>query len=260
MELSNALYYSLYENSIYIYIVRQECGKYFIGKTNSPSITINDIRDLAREYKQKWLLQYKPVQIIEIIHSFDPWDEDKITLKYMDKHGIKYVRGGSFTSVILSSEELFTIRAMISSANGKCSICDTSGHFKTNCPILTEFKDYEVIINSQDNTLLTTEDTNKTKNPNQNSPQIKSEYDQITSSAKEYMSNALLSIATTTNSIWQSWFGGTPAKCLRCGYSGHKTGNCNNEIKNLEDSLMFPDNKAYNPMFIGKNNSKYHDY
>jgi len=257
MELSNVLYYSLYENSIYIYIIRQECGKYFIGKTNTPSISIYDIHDLARQHKQNWLLQYKPIQINEIIHSLDPWDEDKITLKYMDKHGIDNVRGGSFNSVILSAEELFTIRAMISSANGKCSVCDALGHTKVNCPILTEFKDFEVIINSQDNTLLTPEETYKQEKTLQNSLEIKSGYDQITSSAKEYMSSALLSVATKTNSIWQSWFGAAQAKCLRCGYGEHKTGNCNNELKKIDDSLMFPGEKTYNPMFISKKNYDY---
>ena len=248
MELSNVLYYSLYENSIYIYIIRQECGKFFIGKTNTPSISISDVIKLANEHNLRWLLQYKPVAVIEVMHSLDTWDEDKITLKYMDKHGIENVRGGSFNSIILSSEELFTIRAMISGAKGKCSICSAIGHTKLNCPILTEFKDYEVVIKGQDDVLLTTEDTDKSLNTIKKPQPLG--YDQL-SSAKDYMSHALLKVATTTNSIWQSWFGGTPPKCLRCGYGGHKTANCNNEIKNCEDSLMFPDNKAYNPLFIG---------
>jgi len=259
MELSNVVYYSLYENSIYIYIIRQECGKYFIVKKNTPSITIYDITNLAREHKQKWLLQYKPVQIMEIIHSLDHWDEDKITLKYMDKHGIDNVRGGSFSAVILTSEEIFTIRTMISSANGKCSVCDALGHTKINCPILTEFNDYEVIINSRDNTLLTTEDTNK---PDKNTlpksdTKLVMGYDLISSSAKEYMSSAILSVSTATSSIWQSWFGSNKSKCLRCGHDGHKTGNCNNDIK-CEDSLIFPDNKAYYPMFIVEKTKNQH--
>jgi hypothetical protein len=250
MELSNVLYYSLYENSIYIYIIRQECGKYFIGKTNSPSITVSEITTLAKEHKQKWLLQYKPVNITEVIHSLDTWDEDKITLKYMDKYGIENVRGGSFNSVILSSEELFTIRVMISGAKGKCPICSALGHTKLNCPILTEFRDYEVVIKGQDDVLLTTADTDKSENNAAITKTEQTGYNQL-STAKDYMSSALLTVATTTSSIWQSWFGSASQKCLRCGYSGHKTANCQNDIKNCEDSLMFPDNKAYNPMFIG---------
>ena len=248
----------------------QECGKYFIGKTNSPSITVSEITTLAKEHKQKWLLQYKPVNIIEVIHSLDTWDEDKITLKYMDKYGIENVRGGSFNSVILSSEELFTIRAMISGAKGKCPICSAVGHTKLNCPILTEFKDYEVVIKGQDDVLLTTADTYKSANNaniannSNNTITAKSQqsgYNQL-STAQEYMSSALLTVATTTNSFWQSWFGSGTQKCLRCGYSGHITANCQNDIKNCEDSLMFPDNKAYNPMFVARNNNinnKYDD-
>lgn len=248
MELSNVVYYSLYENSIYIYVIRQDCGKYFIGKTNTPNITLGDIQKMAKTQNHKWLLNYKPIQIQEIIHSLDAWDEDKITLKYMDKYGIDNVRGGSFNSIILKHEELTTIRTMISSAKGCCSICYSTGHIKLNCPMLFEFQDYEVVIKDKNDDVLITTQQNDKQLPTSNN---------IISGDKirESLSIALSSATQATSSIWQSWFGNglaytsqTP-KCLRCGFGGHKTSQCFNEIKNCEDSLMFPDNKSYNPLF-----------
>ena len=238
MELSNVLYYSLYENSIYIYVIRQECGKYFIGKTDGPRIAVADIQELAKKNNQRWLLNYRPYEIQELIHSLDTWDEDKITLKYMDKYGIDNVRGGSFNSVSLSSEELNTIRAMIASAKVQCPICNSHGHTKSNCPMLSEFRDYEVVIKDQTEFITTTHNANT-----------------VAIGTVKYISNAISSAAQTTNTLWQSWFGSgniisTP-KCIRCGYGGHKTGQCINEIKISEDSLMFPDNKKYNPLFKG---------
>jgi hypothetical protein len=230
MELSNVLNHSLYEHSIYIYVIRQECGKYFVGKTNTPSITIQEIKQMAIENKQQWILQYRPAQIIEIINSHDPWDEDKITLKYMNKYGIENVRGGSFNSFILSPNEFTTIRNMIFSAKGKCPICNLIGHNKQCCPMVFEFNDYEVVIFDNNDIILTTEpklltdDINLIKNKNQ------------ISDTSSYLSNTLLSIATTTNSLFNSWFrSGNKSKCLRCGMSGHKTGNCINELEKKDE-------------------------
>jgi hypothetical protein len=256
MEVSNALYYSLYENSIYIYVISQDCGKFFIGKTNTPNVLIEDIKELAKKHNLRWLINYKPFRIHEIIHSLDTWDEDKITLKYMDKYGIDNVRGGSFNSIILADEELATIRNMISSAKGCCPICNSTGHIKTNCPMQSEFKDYEVIIKDKnDNVLITTpinDNSSTGTNTSTNINRMSAE------TIRASLSNAISSAALATNSLWNSWFGATglasqqnQAKCLRCGFAGHKTGYCFNEIKNCEDSLMFPDNKSYNPLFKG---------
>jgi hypothetical protein len=250
MELSNVLYYSLYENSIYIYIIRQECGKYFIGKTNTPSITIPEIITLSKEHKQQWLLQYRPSQITEIIHSLDPWDEDKITLKYMDKYGIDNVRGGTFNSVVLSANELATIRAMISGAKGVCPICGIIGHAKSNCPMLSEFRDYEVIIKDKDDVIITTDTNQHPENAKTGS--IPGGFNLSDTFTTEYFSNTLLSVATATNSLLNSWFRTESPKCLRCGFGGHKTGACQNQLIKCEDSLIFPDNKKYNPIYKSK--------
>jgi len=245
MELSNVLYYSLYEHSIYIYTIRQECGKYFIGKTNRATITIDDILQNAKETQNKWVIQYKPAQIIELIHSLDTWDENKITLKYMDKYGIENVRGGSFSSSVLSTSELATIRAMIANAKGICTICDIQGHTKTNCPIISEFNDYEVVIKDKNDIIISTLEQSNKNNYESSISACEN------TSISDYVANTFISATNVANNILTSWFGYTKQKpkCLRCGISSHKTESCMNEIKNGEDSLIFPDNKIYNPIY-----------
>lgn len=45
-----------------------------------------------------WTKKYIPIKVIELIPDCDDYDEDKYTLKYMQKYGINNVRGGSFVN------------------------------------------------------------------------------------------------------------------------------------------------------------------
>jgi hypothetical protein len=46
-------------------------------------------------------MKYKPIELIELLPNCDDYDEDKHTIKYMDKYGIDTVRGGSFVLIQL---------------------------------------------------------------------------------------------------------------------------------------------------------------
>jgi len=78
---------------VYIYVLQLTDGKYYIGKTNYPNFRIE------QHFKSgcsSWTIKYYPLRIVEIISNCDDYDEDKYIRKYMDKYGIKNVRGGSF--------------------------------------------------------------------------------------------------------------------------------------------------------------------
>ena len=70
-----------------------------------------------------WTKKYKPLKVIEIIPNCDDYDEDKITMQYMDKYGINNVRGGSFVSVKLDKSTIDTLRKMSNGTNNKCFVC-----------------------------------------------------------------------------------------------------------------------------------------
>ena len=100
------------------------------------------IPSLAEHFK--WVSgsrKYKPIKVLELLSNCDNFDEDKYTLKYMEKYGINNVRGGSFCEVKLSEENKNTIKKMLDGSTDKCYICGENGHFANKCP-----HDYDKIL------------------------------------------------------------------------------------------------------------------
>ena len=101
---------------VYIYILQLEDNsplhgyKYYIGKTTQPEIRLESHFNSNGSY---WTKKYKPIKVLEIIPNCDEYDEDKYTLKYMEKYGINNVRGGSFCEIKLNKENIITIKKMI---------------------------------------------------------------------------------------------------------------------------------------------------
>jgi len=115
---------------VFIYILELEHSKYYIGKSNNLE---NRILDHFSSLGAEWTRLHKPIKVIETI-SGDDFDEDKYTLKMMEKHGIDNVRGGSFCQIILSLCDIDTITRMLRGASNKCYKCGQTGHFINSCP------------------------------------------------------------------------------------------------------------------------------
>jgi hypothetical protein len=118
-------------NNYSIYVLKLQSGKYYIGKTKD---TIKRINDHIDTYGSGWTKKYKPIELYELIPNCDPFDEDKHTLKYMEKYGISNVRGGSFCEIQLSEANIVTLKKMLNGSSDKCYNCGTLGHFINNCP------------------------------------------------------------------------------------------------------------------------------
>jgi hypothetical protein len=115
---------------VFLYILQLEQQKYYIGKTTNTQFRL-DMH--FNSHGSEWTKKYKPVQIVEIIPNCDDYDEDKYTIKYMEKYGINNVRGGSFCKIKLREENKTTLKRMITGTTDKCFICGEKGHFAKEC-------------------------------------------------------------------------------------------------------------------------------
>lgn len=115
---------------MYIYVLECDLYKYYVGKTDN----------VCKRYNQhlegkgaEWTKLFKSIKIIELKESINVFDEEAKTLEYMLKYGIDNVRGGSYTQIVLSSEQISLINSTIRNANGSCLTCGAPGHFSKYC-------------------------------------------------------------------------------------------------------------------------------
>lgn len=114
---------------LYIYILKLQQGKYYVGKTSNPYFRIESH---FNSEGSEWTKINKPVELLELIEG-DDYDEDKYTKIYMDKYGIDNVRGGSYSSVKLDKETKNQLIKISNSTNNRCFKCKKDGHFAKDC-------------------------------------------------------------------------------------------------------------------------------
>ena len=115
---------------VYIYVLRLEQGKYYVGRSDTP---LKRIKEHFKGKGCRWTKLYSPIKVKKIIGNCDPFDEDKYTLKYMDRYGVMNVRGGSFSSLKLCGSTIKFIRKLLDGSRGRCYKCHNSGHFASTC-------------------------------------------------------------------------------------------------------------------------------
>jgi predicted GIY-YIG superfamily endonuclease len=116
----------------FVYVLKLQDGKYYAGKSSDP-----DRRFLEHKYgtASEWTKQYKPIMpAIQEIPITSEHDETNITKDLMKKYGIDNVRGGPWTTVVLSEEEKSFIQKQIHSESDECYGCGESDHFVKECP------------------------------------------------------------------------------------------------------------------------------
>jgi hypothetical protein len=129
---------NIYKKMVYIYVLKlipeksEKIYKYYVGRTNNPEFRLESH---FKSNASVWTTRYKPIEIIELIHDCNNYDEDKYTLMYMEIYGIDNVRGGSFCEIELKDENRLTINRMIQGATDRCYICGEVGHYVKNCEL-----------------------------------------------------------------------------------------------------------------------------
>lgn len=123
----------------YIYILELEQNKFYVGKSTKPLNRTGEhiashLFNSTTSAGAAWTGMYNPIRILEVIKSYDEFDEDRYTLKYMKEKGIDNVRGGSFCELNLSRENVVTLEKMLAGADDRCYYCGASDHYISSCP------------------------------------------------------------------------------------------------------------------------------
>lgn len=114
---------------MFIYILKLEHGKYYVGRTNNVKSRIQQHKNQSGS---SWTTLHKFKSIVNQFETNDPYDEDKWTKKYMQQYGIDNVRGGSYTTQILDDLTIKFIEREIRGATNCCFTCG-GAHFVTEC-------------------------------------------------------------------------------------------------------------------------------
>lgn len=114
-----------------IYILKLTHNKYYIGKTN------NLEKRIYQHFSNKgsqWTKRHAPLRVLKVIPDCQPEDEDKYTLIYMRRFGIRNVRGGSFSEIYFSNTTKKILQKMINTNSNRCYVCNSLNHFRSECP------------------------------------------------------------------------------------------------------------------------------
>jgi predicted GIY-YIG superfamily endonuclease len=122
---------------IYVYVLKLEQGKYYIGKSSDPG---RRIEEHSNSSGSDWTKIYKPIEIIDLRQTLSPFEEDRLTIEYMAQYGIDNVRGGTFCKLKLEDEVRYVLTQMIWTAQDKCLNCGSSYHFRKNCKYILSDK------------------------------------------------------------------------------------------------------------------------
>lgn len=88
--------------NIWLYVLSQESGKYYVGIT-SQNVNKRMNQHVNGIMGAKWTRKYAPLKIVnkkllgKMTYQEAEKFEQKVTLKYIDRYGLKNVRGGNLT-------------------------------------------------------------------------------------------------------------------------------------------------------------------
>jgi hypothetical protein len=104
-----------------IYVLKLTKGKYYVG------LTRKNVKRILQHIDKKgaaWTKKYPPLKDNEIEYmksGLKESDENRITLEYMEKFGIKNVRGGDWYRIKMSPAKLKEVKSLISKKKSRKS-------------------------------------------------------------------------------------------------------------------------------------------
>ena len=119
------------------YVISSKEGQLYVGVSNDiEARVLQHIEGKGAEWTKDW----KQVELVDIFDLVDGHTENNKTLDYMAKYGINNIRGGNYTSVVLSASDRYQITKHIRGAGNLCYKCGEKGHFAKECKFVAEYK------------------------------------------------------------------------------------------------------------------------
>lgn len=115
---------------MHVYVLSLENGNYYVGKTNKLDEKLQHHRD---GYGSAWTTTHKMLDVEEVIETDDPFEEERYLMKYFNTYGIDHVRGGIYSSVDLTMEQILEIEKSLCHANTRCFACKSDAHQIEEC-------------------------------------------------------------------------------------------------------------------------------
>ncbi len=115
-----------------LYVLELEGGFYYVGITNNITRRLTEHKE---QVGSKWTTIHKFVKLSYTLSNKGPLDEDSEVKKLMIRYGIDKVRGGTYSSVVLSSVQLTMLEKELTHARGQCFTCKSNSHYSKDCPV-----------------------------------------------------------------------------------------------------------------------------
>lgn len=143
---------------IYLYVLKLEHDKWYIGKTNN----------VESRYEQHvngngsaWTRLHKPIELYLSRYTINAHDENNTTKDYMKEYGIDNVRGGAYTFIELTEDQIDCLSKEIRDISNCCYTCGKPDHFEKDC---SEIEIVEYMCEKCDTIFETEQDCEKHEN------------------------------------------------------------------------------------------------
>lgn len=134
--------------TVYILKCKDDC--YYIGKTTGSYFKVID--DHFKGLGCEWTKVHKPIRLEILRHFCDEKDDDFYTRLFIEKYGIDKVRGGSYSQLELSEQQICEISHHPIDIHLTCYQCHMKGHKRHLCPFLrNSFNKKDTIEDMDDN-------------------------------------------------------------------------------------------------------------
>lgn len=109
---------------------------YYVGVTTDVDKRIREHVNGQGAAWTKHIVNTHKLRVVHLVELFDevhPLTEDTVVKKYMLQAGIPYVRGGSYSQIVLPQDTIKHLLREFGTATGACFRCGGTGHYANMC-------------------------------------------------------------------------------------------------------------------------------